>query len=195
MAPFEANYTPVLGKNLFTLEMPSIFREGHEDWSVQALSRNGHVAFINGGVLCIVDPTSNLIEPEMLFIGNAGKSIDGDCAAFIGQEDTVLVYCAITRKDSLQVCTAEYNKREWKEHTSFVLDLQKELEVLESSIMRDSGKGGNGAVIKLLSESKLDGKICTLIPLDSDGIDALVTVELVSFNLESTGVSLLDIID
>jgi hypothetical protein len=195
MAPFEANYTPVIGENFFTLEMPSIFREGHEDWSVQAVSRNGHVAFINGGVLCIVDPTSNLIEPEMLFTDNAVKRIDGGCTAFIGQEDAMLVYCAISGRNSLQICVAGYSEREWKAHTSFVVELQKELTLIEPSIVRDSGEYDNGAVIQLLSESKLDGKVCTLIPLVPDGSDALENVDRVDFNLGSTEVSLLDRID
>jgi hypothetical protein len=169
---------------MYTIDRRSTLGDRHEYWTVQAVSREGHVAFINGEILYIVDPMSNSAAMEPLFIENALKELKWGPVCFTGQKDMFAVYCAISGSTALQICTVSYNEGEWKKHTSFVLDLQDKLEgatILESSIARDSGDDDNGLVIKLLLESKED--ICMLSALFGDPASFELTYTRVSLPL------------
>jgi hypothetical protein len=181
-----------LQKKMYTIDRRSTLGDRHEYWTVQAVSREGHVAFINGEILYIVDPMSNSAAMEPLFIENALKELKWGPVCFTSQKDMFAVYCAISGSTALQICTVSYNEGEWKKHTSFVLDLQDKLEgatILESSIARDSGDDDNGLVIKLLLESKED--ICMLSALFASlRVEAFGDGDPASFELTYTRVSL-----
>jgi hypothetical protein len=199
MVSFDPNHTLDLQKKMYTIDRHSILGDGHGHWNVKAVSRDGHVAFINGGVLYIVDPMGNSTAPKLLFMENARKELQRGCVSFAGQTDAFLIYCTISGLTSLQVCTAAYSERGWKKHTSFVLDVHKEVEgadILESSIVRDSREDANGVVIKLLFESETKGKVCKLIPVfTAHGIEAFEDGDPANSEPKYTGVSLLDCID
>jgi hypothetical protein len=203
---FDADRTPVLREEQHTLDMHSIFSDGFAYWSVQAVSGNCDVAFVNGGVLNIVNPTRDLIkerdateeDEELLFLENAERQCRTGFSTFAGEEDTILVYGTIAGQTSLRICIAEYCEYKWRMCMSFIWDAKDELgnaSLLTFSILRDWRESDQELVIKLLSERISGEKTCTLAPfLPSREIKAWGAVKSGSLEVKYTkGISLNDV--